>query len=267
MRAFNNSRSVFDSAAPPAAVDARISFWGQSNAEGSALRSGITTSPLSSDTGLADFDDGTTPFTRVKFWNGTSYATLVPGSNAGTGPTIMGPEFGVAVRWMRETTTGTLYLDKNAVGGTSLTAFEPSVGARWTAGISDKASQNAWLTSNSVTIADEMTFWFWSQGEADYIENQAWYEPRLQDLVDALVVEGIMPYRGVLTDIPSGHSRYNAGISAAKQAVADASSGLVTNLMQNLYMESDNLHFNARGQVQVAYDAYAFFFDASTITT
>lgn len=244
--------------------DARVSFWGQSNAEGSALRSGIAS--ITADTELVDWDDGTLTFDRVKFWNGTAYAAYVPGTNHGTGATIMGPEFGMAVRWMREQATGTLYMDKNAVGGTSIEAFQPPSGARWTAGLSSRASQDSWLTSNSVSIDTNRTFWFWSQAEADYIETGAWYETRMQTLVDELIVEGILPYRGILTLIPDGHSRYNVGINNAKQAVADGSSGLVETLMQPLYMETDNLHFNARGQVQTAFDAYAFFFDASTIT-
>lgn len=248
-------------------TNARISFWGQSNAQGAALRSGIYTSPLSTDSDLGSYDSGALSFSRVKFWNGTAYATLVPGSNNGTDPLIFGPEFGIAVRWMRETTGGTLYLDKNAVGGTSITAFEPGVGARWTAGISAKAAQDAWLSSNSVTIPTSKVFWLWSQGEADYPENQAWYQPRMQTLVDQLIVQGILPGRGILTDIPNGSSRYNPSISAAKQAVATGSSGNIIKLIEPYYMESDNLHLNARGQVQRSYDSYAFFFDASTITT
>lgn len=247
-------------ARPGSQGNARISFWGQSNAAGAALRSGIYQAPLTSDPGLQDYDNGTTPFTRVMFWNGTAYAPLVPGSNAGTDSDRMGPEFGVAVKWMRETTSGVLYLDKNAVGGTSITAFEPEVGARWTAGLAAKAAQDAWLSANSVTIDLARTFWFWSQAEADYIYDQAWYQPKLQALVDALILENILPSKGFITDIPNGSSRYNPGISAAKQAVADASGGTLTNFMQGLYMEPDNLHFNAQGQVETSYALYNFVF-------
>lgn len=233
---------------------------------GEALRSGIYASPLTADPELQNYDDGTIPFSRVMFWNGSAYAPLVPGSNNGTTSTRLGPEFGFAVRWMRETSSGVLYMDKNAVGGTSITAFEPSVGARWSAGLSSKAAQDAWLSANGVSIQPSRTFWLWSQGEADYPENQSWYQPRMQALVDALIVQGILPSRGVLTDIPVGSSRYNAGISAAKQAVALTTGGNVVKQVEPAYFESDVLHLNARGQIQRSYTAFAFLFDAPTIT-
>jgi len=247
--------------------NARISMWGQSNAVGAALRTGIAAAPLSSDAELQDYDDATLPFSRVKFWNGSSYATLVPGSNSGASATEFGPEFGFAVEWMRRTTSGVLYLDKNAAGGISITSFEPDVGARWTTGVTERGQQDAWLASNGVSIDSSRDFWFWSQGEADYIQNQAWYEPKMQELVDALIVEGILPSKAVLTDIPSGSGRYNTGISAAKQAVADGSGGNIIKLVEPNYFEADNLHLNARGQVQRSYDAYAFLFDVSASTT
>jgi hypothetical protein len=59
----------------------RIAIWGQSNALGRALRTDITSSPLSSDTGLATFDAGT--FDRVWIWTGSAYAKLQPSVNNG----------------------------------------------------------------------------------------------------------------------------------------------------------------------------------------
>jgi hypothetical protein len=258
-----------DDSLPAVNPNARISFWGQSNAEGSALRSGIA--DITADAELVDWDDGTLTFDRVMFWNTSTsvYAEYVPGSNHGTLSTLLGPEFGMAVRWMRETTTGVLYMDKNAFGGTSITSFEPPSATRWTTGISRRASQDAWLSSNGVTIDPSRTFWLWSQAEADSGQNQAWYEPKMQAIVDELRSNGILPFRGVLTDIPTGSGRYNAGISAAKQAVADTTDGLVVKQIEPAFptfFEDDNLHLNARGQVQRSFTAYSFFFDAETIT-
>jgi len=249
--------------------NARVSFWGQSNAQGSALRTSITAAPLSSDPDLADYDSGTRSFSRVMFWNGTAYAQLVPGSNNGTDPTLLGPEFGMAVRWMRETSSGVLYMDKNAFGGTSIDLFQPPSALRWNDGTASRAAQDAWLSSNSVTIPTNRTFWFWSQAEADSGQSQSWYEPQMQAIVDAIEVNGIMPYRGVLTDIPTGSPRFNAGISAAKQAVADTTGGLVVKQIEPAfpaYFEADNLHLNARGQIQRSYTAYSFFFDAAPLS-
>lgn len=266
MRAFNTSRSVFKSAAPEAGFNARITIWGQSNAEGTALRSGTTTSPLSTDPDLADYDDGTLTFSRVKFWNGTAYATLVPGSNAGTAPTIMGPELGLAVRWMRETAAGTLYLAKNTQGGTSVQDFQTTPGFMWTAGLSKKSAQDAWLTSNSVSIDAANSHWYWSQAEADSGQSGAWYEPKLQDVVDGVIAQGILGGRGVLTDINTGSTRYNSGISAAKASIASGSSGVVDVILELNQFESDGLHINAYNQVQTAFDAYTFLFNTTPLT-
>lgn len=252
-----------------ASTSARISFWGQSNAQGTAARAGISAAPLTSDPDLQSYDSGALPFSRVMFWNGTAYAQLVPGSNNGTDATLMGPEFGMAVRWMRETSSGVLYMDKNAFGGTSIDSFQPPSALRWNDGISSRASQDAWLLSNSVSIPPNRTFWLWSQAEADSGQNQAWYEPRMQAIVDAIEVNGIMPYRGVLTDIPTGSPRFNAGISAAKQAVANTTGGLLVKQIEPAfptYFEADNLHLNARGQIQRSYAAYSFFFDAAPLS-
>lgn len=256
-----------DSVLPAVILNARMSFWGQSNAEGSALRSGVAA--ITADPELVEWDDGTRPFTRVMFWNGSAYAQYVPGTNHGTLSTLMGPEFGMAVRWMRETTAGVLYMDKAAWGGTSIDLFQPPSALRWTDSLSRRAAQDAWLSANGVTIEPTRTFWLWSQAEADSANDQAWYQPRMQAIVDAIEANGILPYRGVLTDIPTGSPRFNAGISAAKQAVADTTGGLVVKQIEPAFptfFEADNLHLNARGQVQRSYTAYSFFFDASTIT-
>jgi hypothetical protein len=256
-----------DSVLPAVPLDARISFWGQSNAEGSALRSGI--SAITADPTLVAWDNGTNTFPRVRFWNGTAYAQYVPGSNHGTTSTLLGPEFGMAVRWMRETTTGVLYMDKAAWGGTSIDLFQPPSAARWNDSISRRNAQNAWLTANGVSIDPSRTFWLWSQAEADSGQSQSWYQPRMQAIVDAIEANGILPFRGVLTDIPTGSPRFNSGISAAKQVVADTTGGLLVRQIEPAFpafFEADNLHLNARGQVQRSYTAYSFFFDAATIT-
>ena len=256
-----------DAVLPAVPLDARISFWGQSNAEGSALRSGI--SAITADPTLVAWDNGTNTFPRVRFWNGTAYAQYVPGSNHGTTSTLLGPEFGMAVRWMRETTTGVLYMDKAAWGGTSIDLFQPPSAARWNDSISRRNAQNAWLTANGVSIDPSRTFWLWSQAEADSGQSQSWYQPRMQAIVDAIEANGILPFRGVLTDIPTGSPRFNSGISAAKQAVADTTGGLLVRQIEPAFpafFEADNLHLNARGQVQRSYTAYSFFFDAATIT-
>jgi hypothetical protein len=257
------------SSLPVSNNNARISFWGQSNAEGSALRSGIA--DITADTELVDWDDGTLTFDRVMFWNVSTgaYATYVPGSNHGTESTLMGPEFAPAVWWMRNTTSGILWMGKAAWGGTSIDLFQPPSATRWTDSVSRHAAQDAWLASNGVTIPSNRTFWMWSQAEADSGQSEAWYESRMQAIVDALEANGILPYRGVLTDIPTGSPRYNAGISAAKQTVADSTGGLVVKQIEPAfptYFEADDLHLNARGQVQRSYNAMSFFFDAETIT-
>ena len=56
---------------------------------------------------------------------------------------------------------------------------------------------------------------------------------------------------------------YGSGVAAAKAAIAAATPARISAIEYPYYMKSgDNTHYNGRGQVQHAYDVYAFLFSA-----
>lgn len=240
-----------------------IQIWGQSNGEGRALRADIDASPLDADPGLETYNAGT--FSRVYIWTGSAFAQLNPATNNQSSSTEFGAEFGLAVRWTRETTTGNLYIVKNTGSGLSITSFEPIAGTRYLAGETEKGQFDSWLTSNSVTLAQRAMIWW--QGEADYTETQEWYETRMGDLYAAWIADDFIDAtdRVILLQMPVGTSRYDADIAAAKTAVAADYAPHATAPSAAAYMAVDNLHQDARGQVQTAYDCFARIFDRSVV--
>ena len=244
--------------------DVLIQIWGQSNAEGRALRADIDASPLDADPGLETYNAGT--FGRVYIWTGSVFALLTPASNNQSSSTEFGAEFGLAVRWMRETTEGDLYIVKNAAGGLSITSFEPTAGSKYLAGQTEKGQFDAWLSSNAVSITQRAMLWW--QGEANNTETQSWYQTRLEELYAAWIADDFIDATDlvILMQMPVGTTRYDADIAAAKTAVAALYAPYATAPSAPNHMAADNLHQNARGQVQAGYDAYAYFFDAATIT-
>lgn len=244
----------------------RVAIWGQSNALGRAERSDIAASPLSSDAGLAAFDAGT--FSRVYIWTGSAYSQLQPSSNNGADAGQFGPEFGLAVRWMRETASGNLYLEKWAASGTSIDAnmFKRGVWP-YTTALSNRASGNSWLSSNGLTLAREA--WLWVQGESDAGQTQSWYQTRLEQLIADRLADNFQDSSAInlLVQMATGTSGYGAGVAAAKAAVAAANPSNTIANSAPAYMKVDNLHQNGRGQVQLGYDAFEKFFGASHIST
>lgn len=247
----------------------RIAIWGQSNALGRALRSDIAASPLSSDPELEDYDTGALTFSRVMIWTGSAYQTLEPGVNTQATSNQFGPEFGLAVRWMRQTTAGTLYLEKAAGSGISITNFAQPSGVNYASGVAERGQADTWLSGQGVTLAAD--HFLWIQGESDEAQTQEWYQTRLQDLLDALHTNSFLVSPGsriVLSQMHPSTDTYGAGVAAAKDAIAAATPSRIAALQFDYYMKSgDNIHYNGRGQVQHAYDAFAFFFGTTVVET
>lgn len=245
-----------------AVQNALIDIEGQSNALGIAPRADISAAPLSSDAGLAVFDAGT--FDRVFIWNGSAMVQLKMGANnAASASTTFGPEFGLAVRWMRETTAGNLYLIKEATGGASITNWETYL---YDDMITRHLAALSWLASNSIAITTNA--FLWVQGEADASQLQAWYQAKQQSLIDRRVSDGVMAASdlSVLGQIPASSSQYGAGVAAAKVAVAAASPTTVKLIPYGPYLLGDSLHMNARGQLQFGYDAFEIIFNVRHVS-
>lgn len=243
-----------------------IGLWGQSNAQGPALRSELADPPLSSDPGLVTFDAGT--FDRV--WirgDATDFAKLQPSVNAGASNTSwFGPEFGLAVRWMRETTSGNLFIHKEATSGAPISSFDLSV---WPG--SDKLFRAVtgalpWIASHGYTLSAR--HWLWVQGENNSGDSQSSYQTALGNILTGLHTGGMLTTdsRSVLAQMKVGSSGYGVGPFDAKAALAAADPSHVSTIQMDYY-QGDNLHCNARGMVQLGYDAFEKFFGAAHIAT
>ena len=247
--------------------NARISIWGQSNAIGRANQSDLSAPPLSTeDPGLATLMSST--FSRVYIWDGFTTFAQLTSSNNYSAASQFGPEFGIAVRWMRETSSGNLYIDKsNAFSGVSITydAFVHG-GYNYTNWFAHLANQNTWLSSNGVTLKHDD--WIWLQGEADQGMAQATYQSDLTTLIASLTSDGYLTAasKRILALMAPGSAQYDANVSAAKVAVAAASPSNTSTYQMLLQMNSDNLHQNGQGQVNAGYAFFAALYGGSIIT-
>lgn len=237
-------------------VDRRIAIEGQSNAEGYSPRSGIATL---SDTTLAAFDSGT--FDRVYIFNpGTgNYERLKMGvNNRALNGSSFGPEFGLAVRWMRETVRGNLYIDKHAAGGQPISYFAEGTSV-FTTLLTNTAGQNAWLTANKRRPAH--MGWLWAHGEANNGDSAASYEAALTAYVNSRLNNTLMPVNAfrVLVQMTPGSVLYGAGVTAAKTSYANANPTTARTIPMG-ELGSDNIHSSAKGCVNLAFAAYSILF-------
>ena len=245
------------------AVPTLIGLWGQSNALGLAPRTDITAAPLSADAGLAAYNAGT--FDRVWIWTGSAFSRLQPSVNGQAQSTAaFGAEFGMAVRWMRETSSGNLYLIKNTRGSTAISAFLPAAADMYPTGKTAHQAAEAWLTSNSVTLGRRGMVWI--QGEADLGATSSAYLTSLNTLVGAWTSDAM---RGasdkvMLWQMHPSSAAWGSGVQLAKDQYAAANSFASAPVLP-YYMQGDNLHLNGRGYVQTGYDCATEIFSAPRV--
>lgn len=243
--------------------NARVAIWGQSNALGLALRSDTAIAPLSSDPDLAAYNANTLTFDRVFMWDGNAFVQLVMGAtNAARNANEFGVEFGLAVRWMRETAAGNLYLIKQASGGVSITSFDPPSALNWSNGQNELSQSAAWLSAAGVSI--ERKAWIWIQGESDKAQTQEWYQTRLQEIIDTLQSLGHIATDSklVLSQMHPSSFQYGATVAAAKDAIAASDPPRIVAPTFPYFHTGDQIHYNGRSMVQHAYDAYSHIFGA-----
>jgi len=159
---------------------------------------------------------------------------------------------------MRETASGTLYIDKQAASSQAIAYFQ-SGGGFFAQSQSRYTAASTWLSTRSITASH--VGYLWVQGETDYLMAQADYYTALQTLINSRVSAGLQPAGAtvVLAQMAVGTSRYGAGVAAAKTQWA-ASDSRGQTISPPAYMNGDNLHWNGRGQIQLGYDAFAAFF-------
>lgn len=247
-------------------IHRRVCVEGQSNAFGVGGRNELILSPLSSDSGLATFDAA--PFSRVYIFNPTSsaYEPLRMGYNQLTDTYLLGPEFGLAVRWMRETTRGNLYIDKNVQSGAAIAYFQQGAGTGfYEATVSRRAAANAWLLANGLRVAEMGLLWV--QGESDNGQTQSYYQSALESMIGNKIAAGLLPANAkiILAKQLETSLQYAANIRAAQDGYIASHPSTAAGIVYPPYFNSDNLHLNARGQIQLAYDAYSLFFSRANI--
>jgi len=241
--------------------DYRIHIRGQSNAVGYGALADLSSSPLNADAGLSAY--AAAPFARVYIWTGSAYQQLNMGTNnGGKSATHFGPEFGIAVRWMRETTGGNLYIHKHASGGSSITVWIP---AYWTFAVySAEVTTADGILGSTPTPAG----FLWVQGESDAAQTQGWYQTHLESILTGLQTDGLINSgsKRILLNMHPSTATYGAGVAAAKTAIAAANPTNTIAPQMPYLMVGDNIHITARGQVQVGYDAFETMFNVAHIS-
>lgn len=236
--------------------NARIAFWGQSNPLGIAPISDISTGVLAAYPYLAAY--ASAPFARVMIGTPGAYAPLEMGvNNGGSSSTTFGPEFGAAVFWMERTTSGILFLEKEATGGASITNWATYL---YDDMVTRHNARTSWLASNGYAITTNG--WDWGQGETDASQTQNWYQTRLEALIASRAGNGCMSPAdlSILWQITPSSGQYGAGVAAAKVAVAAASPSTVKIVDYPNHLLGDGIHLDARGEVQIGFDSMALRF-------
>lgn len=247
----------------PSVLHRRIALEGQSNAVGYGDATMGNLAGLSDSTlaGMA-----ASAFERVYIFNPGSgnYEKLRIGTNnMASDSSHFGPEFGIAVRWMRETKRGNLYIDKNASGGQPIAYFMEGTSV-FAALMTNTAAQNAWLAANKITAAH--MGWVWLQGETNAGSTQSDYEASLTTYVNSRINHSLMTANGfrVLAQVPSNSTQYGAGPELAK-AHYTSINPTTARLIPYGQLGSDSLHMSAKGCTQVGFNAFAQFFSRPSL--
>lgn len=248
------------------AGDYRIAIDGQSNAQGLGRRAYLGVSPLSAYPDLVTFDGAA--FDRVYIWNSNNtYQKLLMGvNNLGDGGGAFGPEFGLAVRWMKETTTGNLYIDKLAASGKPIEYFQYGDASGHFYEITQRNTlQNNWLAANGRN--PKYAGWLWVQGEGNSPDSEAQYLASLETYINSRIQYNVLPAsaKRLLAQIPVNSIGYGAGVAAAKNSYA-ASRPEARVFPYSSRLLADNVHLDEVGQVQMGYDAFELFFNKPHIT-
>lgn len=254
------------------AIHRRISIQGQSNARGKGARSEIA---ALSDNGLTVFDTGT--FARVYIWNPTAgaYQQMKNDTNTDALSGCIGPEFGLAVRWMRETVRGKLYIDKLQYDGHAIADFQSGSGVvynqaygdgtsnYWQLSVSHRAAADAWLTNNNIRVSN--MGWLWIQGESDNNQTQAYYQGQLATYIANRISAGLQPSnaQNLIVQMYPGTALFAQTIVDAKTAYQAANPATAKLFTMTNHFNADNLHSNAQGQLQMGYDSFELFFSKS----
>jgi len=257
----------------PAQADC-VLLWGQSNADGRAVISGLSSGDQARD------------FTRVYIEPATSSVRGTPPPallDLGVNQTItspgtqFGPEMGIG--WRREdaapgrdlyickTAQGGTYLAPSSVGGSVTVSNTWHPGEVVTSSLMHRALAADWYDTEqallSQGIGPNLRALCWMQGEQDAVQQTAAdaYQAALQALYDDVRLYTSYPSLPIVVARirgldPSG--TYAATVRAAQAAFVAANSAAVLVDTDGMVMACDNVHYNAAGMKalgQAFYDA------------
>lgn len=208
-------------------------------------------------------------FDRVYIWSpGSGYVKLKLGvNNQADGGGAFGPEFGLAVRWMRESRSGNLYIDKHFASGKPISWFQyGDASGHFYEATTRNTQQNNWFAARGLAPVHKGDLWV--QGEGNASDTQSQYQTALNTLFSDRVTYGLLTAtaKRLLPQIPVGTLSYGAGVAAAKDAYAAANPSTARVFPYSTHYLSDNNHLDEIGQVQLGYDAFAHFFNRRPMT-
>ncbi len=268
----------------------RVMLQGQSNALGVGHRDELKA------LGLYEFADGNFTFDRVFIMtpddggDSAEYRPLnIPENNHGSGFGDFGCEFGLALRWEREK-PGKLFIEKSYIDGAPIRYFLEDgkcnvldEGARGCPGkekgaffhnvLKARIKGNELLKNTPFRDAA----WIWVQGEGDYETSRDVYLQALENYTNSLKSSSPSLVPETATKIlacqipggprdPNGHDvRYGSGPDEARAAFGLKHPRARLISYTNNF-NADNVHLNAKGQLQLGYDAFEKIFDAPHMT-
>jgi len=236
---------------------------GQSNAAGRADTSLLTGTLAAAQTDVYFYwHQGMMSATNAALADDTLLA-LQPGSGHGTSGTVVPNEFGPELSFGRSMADAfpdhNIYIIKYAYGGSNLHSDWAAGGARYDEFLDTVSAGLAAITSGGHTY--HMSGMLWQQGEADQgASAAAAYETNLTDLVarvrtdafagaDAPFVLGMLSTNQTNYDQSPGSGFQT--VRAAQTAVAAADAYVTAVNTDAFSVRSDNVHFDASGQVDL----------------
>ncbi len=240
----------------------RITIEGQSNALGVGYKSGLLNAPFSSQ--LLDWNKA---FSRVFIWNPKSdaYENITIGVNnmaswdksytvaSPTPQPTFGPEIGIALAWLQTNKQGCLFIDKNVGDGKPISYFQSGT-AYYTEKLARKVKSDKWLKDRGY-IAEDIGF-VWVQGEADMGALTVNYLNALNSLIASRIADGFINNSTirVIAQVNATSANYGVGVKSAKDSyVASDLRARIITYTNN--MNSDNVHLNTAGQINLGLDA------------
>lgn len=249
--------------------DVIVWLEGQSNVYGVGSVADLAVPPINADT---------FPFTAVmdRVWTYNPATSTLEKMNVpensqgytGSGPAGgFGPELGIGQRWMEETTEGNLIIFKNFVDGGAISQFQKPSGY-YTGLQTMYADMQSEFAANGLNPTSDV--FVWGQGEGDNAQTQIYYHDMLEQTVDDRISDGMLSADCLRVITCSTSPVVNqVTVNAAKVQYASEVDGVTTDypLPDSVYYNTDDIHLNAKGQLQMAYDIaeLAFGFPAKNV--